>query len=145
MLRSGVDRVSRGLGRHQRNIKRFIEKQDELFRQHCLGDDYDSTGPVFWTTWTDIRISFFEYLKSNKWIWGPNDPKWLAQERAAKRALYTLCKRGEIGRIQRGDHFIYMAAQTYNEGFSPQAQAELKEILANLGKPDERNDLQPDQ
>ena len=124
--------MSRGLGKHQRDIKRFIEKQKELFRQHsdAVGDDYDGTGPVFWTTWSDIRISFFEYLKSNNWIWGPDDPKWRAQERAAKRALYTLCKRGEIGRIQLGNHFVYMSAETYNEGFSPESEAKLKEAMA---------------
>ena len=86
----------------------------------------------FWTTWSDIRLSLFKYLKDQSLIWGPDDPKWLAQERAAKRALYTLCKRGEVGRIQQGNHFVYMSAETYNDGFSPKAMAELKEHFAKL-------------
>jgi hypothetical protein len=86
----------------------------------------------FWLTWTDIRFRLYEDHISEGDTWH----KWLALERAAKRALHTLWKRGEIGRKwdeRNGRRFwIYMARKTYDENFSPKIGQELKAALERL-------------
>jgi predicted transcriptional regulator len=64
----------------------------------------------------------------------PDSTYWLAAERAAKRALHTLWKRGEVGRITVGRHnrYGYITAETYNESFSPQVMKKLREAMERM-------------
>jgi hypothetical protein len=92
--------VSRGLGKLQRNIKRFIVEQEKEFKEECDrlegGNSPDRPECSFWLTWTDIRFCLYEdYVRRGGHY---SDAAWLTLERAVKRALYTLWKRGEIGR-----------------------------------------------
>jgi hypothetical protein len=121
--------MSRGLGRLQRIIKALIYAQNDYF-QKCAdaqGDDFDGSGPQFWITWPDIRTIMADDLGRK-----PSD----ALERAAKRALHTLLKRGEIGRIRHpaADLYCYIPIETWNECFSPEANKQAKEIFERLGR-----------
>src|SRR5262245_16523710 len=125
--------MSRGLGKLQRHIKALIEAQDERYRQECDADPDGEREPScsFWLYWSDIKKSLFEVAGPGFLIIEKPSP---ALERAAKRALHTLWKRGEIGRIRdHGGLYLYMPIETWNEGFSPKALAELKEALERLG------------
>jgi hypothetical protein len=121
--------MSRGLGKLQRIIKGLVEAQSKAFDKVCAASDDGppNDGPSFWLTWSEIRFRLF---KDGMYYY--DDPSWLTHERAAKRALYTLWKRGEIGRIRDGGMYWYMTAETYDESFSPEALAKLKGHLERM-------------
>ena len=124
--------MSRGLGKLQRTIKALIYAQSERFDRESAAADPEGDLPdcVFWLTWTDIRFHFWKNFDPSK----KSYEDWLALERAAKRALHTLWKRGEIGRIRHHVNglYCYMPIETYNESFSPQAAESLKQALERL-------------
>jgi hypothetical protein len=122
--------MSRGLGKLQRYIKALIEAQAERFDRECEADpEGDVAECAFWLTWTDIRMRLLEDAGSD---W---DKFSLAAERAAKRALHTLWKRGEIGRISDDDgpcRWLYIPKKTYDESFSAEAGKKLKAALDRM-------------
>jgi hypothetical protein len=109
----------------------LVDGQDEHWRKES--DRAEGTpGFPFWLTWSDIRLHLYKVQHDYPGCEPPrpaNDLAWLALERAAKRALHTLVKRGEIGRIRESNGYWYMSAKTYNESFSPQAMKELREAF----------------
>jgi hypothetical protein len=123
--------VSRGLGKLQRVIKRLVEAQGKRFRKECDRLDREASGGApkshFGLTWNEIGWRLYKAADRN---WSH------AQDRAAKRALHTLWKRGEIGRIRNpgSGQYLYMTVETYNESFSPKAGAELKASLERLAE-----------
>src|SRR5262245_4388121 len=124
--------MSRGLGKLQRHIKALIEAQNERFHRECEADpEGDIPDCHFALTWSDIRKSLFV---------GPGfviiDKPSPALERAAKRALHTLWKRKEIGRI-RGHRYFYMPIEAWNEGFSPESEKQLKAVLERMAANEE--------
>jgi hypothetical protein len=126
--------MSRGLGKLQRLIKALIEAQDERYRRECEADP-EHCDP-FWLTWSDIRFVLFVDVVQFDYANPIHRKLWPSFERAAKRALHTLWKRGEIGRIwdeRNGRRFwVYMARRTYDESFSPEVGKELKAALERL-------------
>jgi hypothetical protein len=129
--------MSRGLGKLQRDIKQFIEANDKRWNEECEkagdGDPPEDCSP--WVTWSDIRFRLFENGARNWPYWeAPDNPLWPPRERAGKRALHTLWKRGEIGRIHNAGCYHYMTAENYNESFSPEALAKLKKALERFAK-----------
>jgi hypothetical protein len=100
--------MSRGLGRLQRFIKEQIYRAEREYKRECVAltgrgrvrpdDDEDGvkTFPVYW--W-NVR----EWVENNEDFNPGPDRLSEALERSAKRALYTLVKRGEIVRLRGGD------------------------------------------
>ena len=122
--------MSRGLGKLQRLIKALIEAQHERFHQECNADpEGDIPDCQFWLYWSDIRRSLFEIAGPGFLIIKKPSP---ALERAAKRALHTLWKRKEIGRIRIAGRYCYIPIETWNEGFSPESEKQLKAALERL-------------
>jgi hypothetical protein len=92
--------MSRGLGKLQRLIKALIEAQDDRFHKECEADpECDRDHDPFWLTWSDIRFVLFVDIARFDYANPIHRKLWPSFERAAKRALHTLWKRGEIGRI----------------------------------------------
>jgi hypothetical protein len=122
--------MSRGLGKLQRQIKALIEAQNERFHRECDADP-EGDGPDchFGLYWSDIRRSLFEVAGPAFLIIKKPSP---ALERAAKRALHTLWKRKEIGRIRIAGRYCYVPIETWNESFSPESEKQLKAALERM-------------
>jgi hypothetical protein len=124
--------MSRGLGKLQREIKAQIYAQYERFHRQCDADP-EGDGPDchFWLYWSDIRRSLFEVAGPGFLIIKKPSP---ALERAAKRALFTLVMRKEIGRIRIVGRYCYVPIEAWNESFSPEAEKRLKAALERFAE-----------
>jgi hypothetical protein len=119
--------VSRGLGKLQRTIKQLIYEQRARFEEESERIQ-DVPKCPFWLTWSDIRVRLWRDLGEPD----PHSTYWLGHERAAKRALYTLWKRKEIGRIRLHERYCYITAECWKESFSPESEEQLRQHLEKM-------------
>jgi hypothetical protein len=100
------------------------EYHAEAERLEAAGSDDGPEGD-FWLTWPQIRI-----LIENNEAFNPG-PYRISEslERSAKRALHSLVKRGEIGKMETSYLTRYLTKET-DQGMTDAAEA----LLASLAK-----------
>jgi hypothetical protein len=128
--------MSRGLGRFQRNIKAMIYGVDAWWREECAKAEAEEREPAdgyrYWVLWPEIKATVKDDLGLS-----PEDKLPPSLERSLKRALHSLVKRGEIGKmpdLPPGSLAHYITKECYDESFSPKALRQLKEAMSRMGR-----------